>query len=475
MLIPIHVGSVTHWRPGDRTATVASRRHTKSSALVGKSTMLVSRSNTNTPDFARASRREEQAFPNIAGAESRSNHVWSERGSASSSITGVLAVFFLVTSLFALYQVAQMPRGFSNDAHASASVRTIRDFYAGLDEFMETGDISAVSNTVAPDALAFVPEQGAMGADSGLLTYLLALRSTHPHLRFTIEEIDAGGEIAVASVRRSGTPDVSPLGAQWTAGISQEFFRVHEGRIVRHWTTAPGSVLVHPLTISPMLVSVYQPGHLAIAELIFSPGEDDLEPIEGPALIIVQHGQLTLAGNGFSQIVDLATGATSRGGSLERATAGPGQAIAVLDGLASIWNEDDSDATARIITFAEKPPPIMEYLAVDPHPQSPPINDISLLVTKHFTVSGAVTVRPLAFDREEIPIGRWELEIAWAVLGPGTSLPLSADGARMMAHIISGSAQNGAPAQDAPDSMNALSNNGDKPAVALVIRLVAAT
>jgi hypothetical protein len=386
----------------------------------------------------------------------------------------LLAVFFLVASLFALYEVTQTPRAFSDEANSLDSVHTIRNFYAGLDEFMETGDASAVSRTVAPGALAFVPDQGAMGADSGLLTYLLALRSTYPQLRYTVEKIDAGGDIAIASVGRSGAPDVSALGTPGTVGISQEFFRVQDGRIVRHWTTAPGSVLLHPLTVSPMPVAAYQPGHLAIAEFAFSPGKDDLETIEGPALVIVQHGRLTLAGDGFSQILDLATGATSVPGPFEQATAGPGQAIVIPYGLATVWNDDPKSASALIATFVEKPPPIMEYLPVDPHPSPPPINDMSLLGPKHVTVSGAVTVRPLAFDHRSIPSGRWELEIAWTVLGPDASLPLPDTGEWVVVHVLSSPANAVIPGQRDPEMLDTLTNDGDKPVVALVIRLRAA-
>ena len=88
-----------------------------------------------------------------------------------------------MASLIALYEVAQTPRALSNSATSPDSIQTIRRFYAGLNEYLETGDASAVSTTLAPGALAFAPEEGVMGQDSGLLTYLLALRSTNPDLR----------------------------------------------------------------------------------------------------------------------------------------------------------------------------------------------------------------------------------------------------------------------------------------------------
>ena len=117
---------------------------------------------------------------------------------------------------------------------------------------------------------------------------------------------------------------------------------------------------------------------------------------------------------------------------------------------------------------------MMEYLPVDPHPPPPPINDVSLMGAQHATVSGAVTIRPLAFDHRSIPSGRWELEIAWTVLGPDASLPPPERGEWVVVHVISSPANAVIPGQRDPEILDALTNDGDKPVVALVIRLRAA-
>lgn len=369
-----------------------------------------------------------------------------------------------------MHQVAKIPGASLGAANSSSSIQTIRTFYAGLNAYLETGDASAVSQTLAPDALAFVPEQGAMGEDSGLLTYLLALRSTVPKLRFTVEGIDAGGDIAIASVRTSGRADASAA-MPGASEISQEFFRVRDGRIVQHWTTAPNSLLVHPLTILPMRIEVIQPSHLAIAELTFPAGQDDSQPIDGPALVIVQSGRLTLTGNGSSQILDLATGGTSVPGPNKSSSARPGQAISIPQDRTFVRNRDSDVAHVRIATLAYDPRQLWESMPGDPQPLPPAPNDTSVMGSDRATVYSAVTVRPLAFDDRRIPAGTWEMEIAWAVLGPGASLPLPADGEGAMIHVISGPAKNLALTQDALELPNALTNNGDRPMVALVLRL----
>lgn len=443
--------------------------------MMGKATDFGDRSRRAIPDHVAPFAGNDRAFSGSEGARSRCRRAEWESGSTGRRISGLLAFLLILASSIALYEVAQTPRAFSKGANSLGTIRTIRNFYAGLDEFMETGDASAVSKTLAPGALAFAPEQGAMGEDSGLLTYLLALRSTYPQLRLTVEQIDAGGDIAVASVRRTGIAGVSAPSFPSASGTSQEFFRVRDGRIVEHWTTALGFALLHPLTVPPTPVTVHQPAHLSIAELTFSSSKYDLEePIEGPALVIVQRGRLTLAGDGFSQILDLATGAVSVPGPHQRAVADPGQAIAIPDNWAFVWNDDTESATARIAILAENPPQILEYLPGFPDSQTRTINDTLMLSGDRTTTHGAVTVRPLAFDHRPIPNGRWELEIDWAVLGPGASLPLPDVDEWVMAHVLSGTASAVIPEQHDLEMLSTLTNDRDEPVVALVIRLLAA-
>lgn len=404
-------------------------------------------------------------------AESRPRSTESGSGSRSRLISGVLAVLFLLASLLALYEVAKTPRPRPSSAQTSNSIQTIRAFYAALNGYMETGDTSAVTEILAPDALAFVPLQGAMGKDSGLLTYLLALRSTMPQLRFTVDRIDAGGDIAIASVRISGRADASAAMPS-VSGISQEFFRVRDGRIVQHWTTTPSLALLQPLTKLPMQTEFIHSAHLAIAELIFPPGQGDPAPIDGPALLLVQRGRLTLTGNGSSQILHLASGGISVSGPNERASAGPGQAISIPKSRTIVQNRDSGVAHVHIATLAYDPRQFWDSMPGDLQSLPPPTNDMSVMGWDRATVYGGVTVRPLAFDDRAIPAGTRELDIAWAVLGPGASLPLAADGEWSLVHVMSGSAQHLTPNREVPSELpNTLTNTGDQPVLALVIRL----
>ncbi len=325
---------------------------------------------------------------------------------------------------------------------------------------METGEPAAVAQTLAPGALAFVPDQGAMGDDSELMTYLLALRSTEPRLRFKVDHIDAGDDIAIASVHMSDTN-----GAR---GTSQEFFRVRDDRIVQHWTTATSSTLQHPLITTPKQVNVTYPSHLAIAEITFTPHEEDEYPIDGPTLMVVQRGSVTLTADGASQSLDITTGATTAPGPNDHATAEPGQAILMATHRASVQNDSPEIAVARIATLTEDQQRDPAGYPADRQPPPPAINHASILRSPHTTNNGSATIRPLQFDERSIPAGTWELEMAWAVLGPGASLPLAADDEWALIHVISGPTKNLTPTQDAPEPTNALTNIGDEPLLALV-------
>jgi hypothetical protein len=381
----------------------------------------------------------------------------------------MLVCLFLVASLVALYEVATTPRAFSNTANSSGSIETIRSFYAGLNDYMAMGDAGAVASLLAPGAWAPLPEHGAMGDDSELLTYLIALRSTLPNLRFIVDRIEAGEDLAIATVRRVGTAG-SPAFSS-APGTSQEFFRVRDGRIVQHWTTAPGTLLLHPLTVPPIFIDVIQPGHLAIAELSFSPGHNDPQPIDGPALLIVQRGRLTLTGGGSSQIVDMATGTTSAPGTNEPAAARPGQAISIPEYRAYVRNEGSKEAVVRLATLVDDPRQILATIPGDRHPPPLAINDMAMMGSDVTTDYGSVTVRPLEFDDRSSPTGHWELDVAWAVIGPGTSLPWPAAGSRTVAHVISGSASPRTLGQHGAGVLSALTNDAETPALALVITL----
>jgi hypothetical protein len=295
-----------------------------------------------------------------------------------------------------------------------------------------------------------------MGDDSALMTYLLALRSTHPNLRFTVERIDAGDDLAIASVRQS-CPTCPPQ-------TLEEFFRVRDGRIVQHWTTAPSSTLEHPLFATPVTANIFQSGHLAIAGLTFAPHENAFHPIDGPALVVIQRGRLTLTGDGVSQILDIATGATTVPGPNEAASAEAGQAILIAAYRADVRNDSSDLTVALIATLVEDlQPHIMGYPGDRPLPP-PAINDVSLVGAQRATDYGSATIRPLAFDDRSIPFGTWEFEIAWVVLGSGASLPRAADGEWSLVHVLSG------PTQHLTAARDTLTNAGTEPILVLHLR-----
>jgi hypothetical protein len=377
----------------------------------------------------------------------------SSRSLANAWISALLTCFLVIATLLVANLATNGPLASSHDANAPQSIQTIRRFYAGLNEFMETGDPTTVSQTLAPGALAFVPEHGAIGDGSALLTWLLALRSTAPERRFSIDSIDAGDDLAIATVRQSDTAATSP-----------EFFRVRSGRIVQHWSAAPGSVLQHTLTTPPMRAELPASSHLAIAALTFPSGWSGPLPIDGPALILVQQGSLTLEGDGASQILDIATGQTTISEPSAHITAHPGQAILIPQGRAVPKPNGLDSASALIAALATDQPTIpASYPADRPLPQIA-INDRTLMGGDVPTQFDAVHIRPLALDHRATPAGTWEFAVSWAILDPGASLPLPTDTQWAITYLISGSANH-------LDPEALLTNTSNRPALTLLVQL----
>lgn len=438
--------------------------------MVGKATAIEARSCGDPRNATTAAIGGKQTVPESAGPQCHRSHTGREGGSTDRRLSSLLVVFLVLVSLIALYEVAQLPDPSSDANRSSSSIRTIRSFYAGLNAYMATGDAGTVSEHLAPGAWSVVPDHGILGDDSGLLTYLIALRSDQPQLRFTVDQIDADDAIAIANVRISGATGTPVLGWPPASGTSQEFFRVRDGRIVEHWTTAPESVLLHSLTTPPIRVELIQPSHLAIAELSFSPGKQDPLAIDGPAFVIIQRGRLTLSGNGPSQILDIETGATTVPGEHERVSVGPGQAISIPEYRALVQNNEPEVANVLLATLIDDPRQVQENVPGERHPPPTAINDPALIGAQNATTYDGVTVRPLVFDNRSIPTGPWEMEIAWAVLGPGASLALATDGFAI-AYVKSDAPSNSSLGQHNAGIVNALTNDTSTPVVALVIRL----
>lgn len=220
--------------------------------MTGKATISEARTCCD-PRCAPASATESRR-PTLPGAASPYLRPPREHngGSANRQLSGLLVFMLTLASLLTLYEVAQLPDASTDASRSSSSIRTIRSFYSGLNGYLETGDAGAISELLAPGAWSVAPDDGMLGDDSGLLTYLIALRSSHPQLRFSIDRIEAGDDLAIAIVRVSGVTGTPTPGCPPASGISQEIFRVRDGRIVEHWTTAPASALLHSLTTPPM-------------------------------------------------------------------------------------------------------------------------------------------------------------------------------------------------------------------------------
>ena len=222
-------------------------------------------------------------------------------------ISVLLASFLVASTLIVGYLAPQSPLASSHEANAPhihtdlSSVST-----PALNEYIETGNAYRRHTNSRPDALTFVPEHGAMGDDSALLTYLLALYD-RPHPSFA----------SLSSTSTPATTLPSPACAAQTPDVSATdltgFFRVRDGRIVLHWSDHSRYRVFHTSPYLQLRVEAHPSGHLAIAELTFPQDQHELarrsmaQRSSRPYTDV-----LTLMGDGASQILDIDTGETIR-------------------------------------------------------------------------------------------------------------------------------------------------------------------
>ena len=161
------------------------------------------------------------------------------------NIARLSLVLLLVTTSIALLRLSE---ALGSDARLSSpqqTIQAVRRYYAAVNQFLVTGDLDEMASVAGASELAVLPEAGAFGEGSELATYLLALRSSNPGLRFVVDDIESSGEVAIARVIRASAATAGMESSDVAGAASSEFFRVREGRIVEHWKAAAPFTSVH--------------------------------------------------------------------------------------------------------------------------------------------------------------------------------------------------------------------------------------
>ncbi len=387
------------------------------------------------------------------------------------NIARLSLVLLLVTTSIALLRLSET---LGSDARLSSpqqTIQAVRRYYASVNQFLVTGDLDEMASVAGASELDVLPEVGAFGEGSELATYLLALRSSNPGLRFVVDDIESSGEIAIARVSRAGAQTADTESSDAAGVSSSEYFRVREGRIIEHWRAASPLTSVHDVIAEDSMVRIDRPGQLVMADLSFWPNENRYVAIPGPGIVIVTGGALELVGNGLTEVVDLESGrrqTTASGSSLVVTT---GQAIFIPRRQAVLRNVFPENASARIVVVASDEQEITAGGGDRVHEADGTSGFSHALLGTSETVIGAagVVIHPVITSTIRIEPGWQTFAFGWTLIDPGGRYQI-AGGELSVTATIAGSVTNmeeGA----SPFSRRMLSNDGNRPALVLIARV----
>jgi hypothetical protein len=268
------------------------------------------------------------------------------------STSSFFLVLLISASVYALARSADLATDSTIGATSPASVATVRGYYAEVQEFFETGDITGIRAMVDPRVFG---GEGMTAGPEDLEFHLRGLRGTYPALTFSIEEITGSGSTVIAQLwmDSGGSPavPVAPLTSVRT-WRQIETLQVSDGRIVEWQSNGllsgiflsnPGSVQPFPMHIERTLVA---------ARMSFAEGSSGQVSLHAPAMIVPEQGSLLLLGNGVSMVFgseNREVGRLTESGI--EVTVRPGESIFVPQGRAILRAGESMPATALVVLF----------------------------------------------------------------------------------------------------------------------------
>jgi len=327
-------------------------------------------------------------------------------------LTSILIVVVMAITLLRISDLASAP----SPAVSQNATQAVREYYASLNQFMESGDLNDAGLQGAPVASPAIPEFGAFGDDSQVSTYLLALRASQPDLRFSIESIDASDEFAAVVVTRTDAMDSS------RSVVTEEFFRLENGTIAGYWPTTPDVPHSHSLLAPETTLRLDRHGQLAIVDMAFEPGRAGFVGIPGPGIMVITAGSLDLRGNGVVNVIDIDSKTMDVPDQTETIRIEPGQAIFIPRTFAVVRGSAEGFSSRLFLVLTKPNKPSLEGPDRDFEPGTERGFWTDLLESGTAdTWPGGVIVEPLAVSSEAIEPGTWRFDAGWIVMGAGST------------------------------------------------------
>jgi hypothetical protein len=175
---------------------------------------------------------------------------------------------------------------------AAAHDDLVRDFYAAVNQAIQTGDTTAVTTLVAPEVQWCHRCPSQRPSSAGLRSYLLTLHQQAPHARLVIETVvaNAAGTV-MAQVAVTGFP-LLRAAVLWGP---VDTFHLEDDRIVARHSSAEGTAEIEPLL--KVQLSAFPPAvaGVVMARLSFPTAAGVSRLLSaGPTLVVMEVGTLAV-------------------------------------------------------------------------------------------------------------------------------------------------------------------------------------
>ncbi len=315
----------------------------------------------------------------------------------------VAALLFLVAALTLLRAVeARSPVG--REANSSVAISLVRAYYAAVETYFQSGDLSGVS------ALFESSDEAAE-----IEWRLRALRANYPLLAIEVVDLLVERESVTARIMVDAGPPgaahpIQPLHHLRSWQMS-ETFRVRGDRISEHAYAGPGLGLFVPQTT--LSVGRFPAGGMTLltARLTLRNSHDSYVALPGPALVTVEAGTIEVRGNGVVSLMSTDGAAPVR---LEPDTVAlSGSNDTLVSGNAKIVIRNGINAQTTLLVAILAPNESPPRLAAE-HADHRPGSGFA------FLAGSGVLVEPLGVSELlDGPIG--QMSVGWVVLDPASA------------------------------------------------------
>lgn len=367
------------------------------------------------------------------------------------SIGPLIAVILCIATALALLGAAEVETPSHPNSGTASSRSTVRTYFAALETYFRTGDLSGASSQVSADV------------NSRLEWRLRALHANYPQLSIDVVEMLADGERVTAEIIVDAGMDTRRFPVQPGNHLSTwrawETFRVQENLVTEHSVVGPGLGLFAPQ--GNLSVERHPAGGMTLhtARLTFPRGIHSYVALPAPVMVTVESGVIEVQGDGVTSLVPIDGGFPELLEPVQSVQADSGETLTTRNARLVMRNTGESRATLIVAMLApslSRPPAEMEHLEYRSGPGLDPLAD-----------SGVIVDSLGSLQLPEEPID--EMLGGWIVLDPGGSAFLHHSSAASQLIPLTG---NPLVEWNMPGSQSVISNPGTEQIVVWAVFII---